>query len=105
MLYGQQIQTHLFQPLQVYPRIGKKGYVYTGYLNPPYPGTHIPISQAIPSYQGYPPLDLNRKFPFTATLKFLDLNRLTNDPITHSPWWSVIPTKFPSDIPKVNGNL
>lgn len=41
-----------------------------------------------------------------ATLKFLDLTRLTNDdPIAHSLWWPVIPTKFPSDITKFNGNL
>ena len=40
-----------------------------------------------------------------ATLELPDLNWLTNDPINYAPWWSVIPHKSPSDIPKFNGNL
>ena len=39
-----------------------------------------------------------------ATLEFPDLTQLTNDPICYSPWWSIIPTKLRSDIPKVNRN-
>lgn len=72
--------------------------------NPPYPGAQIPVAKAIPCYLGYPPLEFNRQFPFVATLEFPDLTHLTNDPISHSPWWLVIPIKFPSDIPKFNGN-
>ena len=40
-----------------------------------------------------------------ATLKLPNLTWLTNDPIAHSPWWLIILSKFPSDIPKFNGNL
>lgn len=65
----------------------------------------VHVSQAIPSYLGYPPPDFNRQLPFVDTLDFLDLNQLTNNPIAHSPWWLIIPTKFPYDIPKCNGNL
>jgi hypothetical protein len=32
-----------------------------------------------------------------------DLSRLMNDPISHSPFWPVIPAKLPSDIPKFDG--
>ena len=39
-----------------------------------------------------------------ATLELPDLNQLTNDPIAYAPWWPVILHKFPSDIPKFNGN-
>jgi hypothetical protein len=45
----------------------------------------------------------NRQLPFIATLDLLDLSRLTNDPILHSPFWLVIPTRLPSDIPKFDG--
>jgi hypothetical protein len=31
------------------------------------------------------------------------LSRLTNDPISHSPVWPVIPAKLPSDILKFDG--
>ena len=64
----------------------------------------IPTSQAILSYPGYAQPKLNKKFPFVATLELPDLNQLTNDPIHYLPWWSVIPPKLPSDIPKFNGN-
>ena len=42
--------------------------------------------------------------PFVTTLELPDLNQLTNDPIAHSPWWLVIPTTFPIDIPKFHLN-
>jgi hypothetical protein len=32
-----------------------------------------------------------------------DLSRLTNDPIHHYPFWTVILAKLPSDIPKFEG--
>ena len=63
-----------------------------------------PIAQAIPYYPGYAQPDLNRQFPFVATLELSDLNRLTNDPIHYLPWWLVIPHKLTSEIPKFNGN-
>ena len=79
-------------------------YVYSGFQNPSYHITHIIVSKAIPYYPIYPPPDLIGLFPFVVILKFLDLTKLTNDPISHSRWWLVIPTKFPSDIQKFNGN-
>jgi hypothetical protein len=47
---------------------------------------------------------INRQLPFLVTLDLPDLSRLTNDPISHSPVWPVIPAKLPSDIPKFDGN-
>ena len=64
----------------------------------------IPIAQVIPSYPGYASPSLNQQLPFVATLELPDLNRLINDPIDYAPWWSVIPHKLLSDIPKFNGN-
>jgi hypothetical protein len=46
---------------------------------------------------------VNRQLPFFSTLDLLDLSRILNDPIHHSPHWPVIPAKLPSDIPKFNG--
>jgi hypothetical protein len=48
---------------------------------------------------------VNRQLPFLATLDFLDLSRILNDPILHSPQWPVIPAKLPSDIPKFDGKV
>jgi len=82
--------------------------------HPRYPeGMQIPTAQAIPGYLGYPPpgtglvpqgyqyahQDPKRKLSFIATLDFPDLSRLTNDPLLYLPFWPVIPTKFPNDIP------
>jgi hypothetical protein len=53
----------------------------------------------------YPPVHTQQtKLPFLATLHLLDLSRLLNDPICHDPHWPSMPTKFPSDIPKFEGN-
>lgn len=103
--------------MQVYPRDFQQGYVYDGYQNhpyfgaqvplfqnPPYLRMQVPISHTITSYPGYHPFDFNQQLPSIATPKFLDLTRLTNDPIAHPPWWSIIHTKLPSNIPKFNGN-
>jgi hypothetical protein len=46
---------------------------------------------------------VNRQFPFLATLDLLDLSRILNDPILHSPYWPIILAKLPSDIPKFDG--
>jgi hypothetical protein len=45
----------------------------------------------------------SRQLPFLETLYLLDLSRLTNDPIFHSPFWLPIPAKLPSDIPNFDG--
>jgi hypothetical protein len=36
-------------------------------------------------------------------LNFPDLSKLMNDIVFHDPNWSLVPTKFPSDIPKFEG--
>jgi hypothetical protein len=47
---------------------------------------------------------INRQLPFLATLDLPDLSRLTNDPISHSLVWPIIPAKLPSDISKFDRN-
>jgi hypothetical protein len=65
-----------------------------------YGPTSLPTGLPPQSHQ-YP--QVNRQFPFFATLDFSDLSRILNDPIRHSPQWPVIPAKLPSDIPKFDG--
>ena len=45
------------------------------------------------------------KLPFLATLNLPDLSKLMNDPVRHDPSWPPIPTKLPSDIPKLKGKV
>ena len=59
------------------------------YMNQPYQGACYQFPQA--------------RLPFLATLNFPDLSRLTNDPVSHDPTWSVVLAKLPSDIPKFEG--
>jgi hypothetical protein len=71
----------------------------TGYNYPPKPvygptGVHMPHQ--------YHPHD-NQQLPFLANLDLPDLSRLKNHPMLHFPFWLVIPTKLPSDIPKFEG--
>ena len=77
-----------------YPRAPSSMYQMYGIMPPNlmqgYFGNPIPFSQ--------------KNSPFLETFDFLDLTRLTNDPINHQARWSVIPTKFPSIILKLNGN-
>ena len=49
--------------------------------HPPYGQTN-PL---MPYPYDQPPTD-NQPLPFLATLDFLDLSRLADDPIMHSPW-------------------
>ena len=42
--------------------------------------------------------------PFMAGLSLSDFSKLINDPIQHDLGWPVMPTKFPSNIPKFEGN-
>ena len=53
--------------------------------------------------QNYQFPQVNRQFHFLATLDLLDLSRILNDLILHSPYWPFMPTKLPSDIPKFDG--
>ena len=56
-----------------------------------------------PQSHQYP--QVNRQLPFLTTLDLLDLSRILNDPIRHSPQWPIIPAKIPSDIPKFDGKV
>jgi hypothetical protein len=67
---------------------------------------HSPIG--IPT--GLPPQkyqfpQVNKQLSFLSTLDLSDLSRILNDPILHSSYWSVIPAKFPSYIPKFYGSI
>ena len=48
---------------------------------------------------------MNRHLLFLATLDLLNLSRILNDPILHSPYWPVIPAKLPSSIPNFDDRL
>jgi hypothetical protein len=61
------------------------------------PGASQTSGPFYPGYQQQP------KLPFLATLHLPDLTRLLNDPICHDLRWPPMPTKFPSDIPKIRG--
>ena len=98
---------------QPYIQNGQNQPFYHGYAPQPYQsyqhqmhyaGMQRPTAQVIPSYPGYASPILNQQLPFVATLELPDLNRLTNDPISYTPWWPAIPHKLPSDIPKFNEN-
>jgi hypothetical protein len=54
-----------------------------------------------PQIHQYP--QVNRQFPFLATLDLPYLTRILNDPIRHSPQWPTIPAKLPSNIQKFDG--
>lgn len=56
-----------------------------------------------PSGLSVPSQDPNCQFTFIATLDFLDLSRLTNDPLLYLPFWTTILTNLPIDIPKFEG--
>ena len=57
------------------------------------------------NYQGVIHQPHHRRLPFLMTLNLLDLLRLTNDIVAHDPAWPAVPTKLPSDIPKLEGKL
>ena len=43
------------------------------------------------------------RLPFLATLNLLDLSILTNESVSHDSTWPVVPSKIPSNIPKLEG--
>ena len=45
----------------------------------------------------------NTQLPFLATLEFINLSKLTNDPIIHQPTWPPVPVKIPTGILKFEG--
>lgn len=57
-------------------------------------------SGASPSYDSFSQL----QNPFLYSLNLPDLEKLTNGPIYHDPWWPPMPIKLPYDIPKFEGN-
>ena len=88
---------------QPYIQNGHHQSYHNGYAHQPYQsyqhqihyvGMQRPTTKAIPSYLGYASPNLNQQLPFVAMLEYLDLNRLTNDPIAYAPWWSEIPHKI-----------
>jgi hypothetical protein len=56
-----------------------------------------------PQSHQYP--HVNRQLPFLATFDPPNLSRILNEPILHSPHWSVLSAKLPSDIPKFDCKL
>jgi hypothetical protein len=72
----------------------------SNYLQTAYGPSSIPTR--LPP-QNYLFLQVNRQFSFLSTLDLLDLSRILNDHILHSPYWSIIPTNLRSDIPKFDG--
>jgi hypothetical protein len=87
-----------YYPLQKPPNMpGYSHYMQTAYGRTGFP-TGIPP-------QNHQYLQVNRQLPFLATLDLLDLSRILNDPIRHSPQWLAIPAKLPSNIPKFDGKV
>jgi hypothetical protein len=72
----------------------------SNYPQTTYDPTSIPTGLPPQNYQ-FP--QVNRQLSFLDTLGLLDLYRILNDHILHSPYWSVIPAKLPSHIPKFDG--
>jgi hypothetical protein len=70
-----------------------------GYKYPPQ-SLYGPIGVPMPHH--YHP-QVNQQLPFLSTLDIPYFLRLKNDPILHSSFWLVIPTKLPSDILKFDG--
>jgi hypothetical protein len=67
-----------------------------------YPPQPIYGPTGVPMPHQYHPQD-NRQLSFLATLDLPDLLILMNNPILHSPFCPVIPTKLAYDIPKFYG--
>ena len=72
----------------------------SNYLQTSYGPTSIPTRLPPQNYQFS---QVNRQFPFLATLDLPNLSRILNDLIFHSSYWLIIPTKLPSNIPKFDG--
>jgi hypothetical protein len=87
-----------YYPIQPEPNMPGSSY----HMQTTYGLTGLPTGLPPQSHQ-YP--QVNRQLPFLATLDLLNLSRILNDPIHHSPKWPVIPAKLPSDIPKFNNKV
>ena len=48
-------------------------------------------------------MNFNTKLLFLSTLELPNVSNLTNDPILHNPYWSLVLTKIPNDCPKFEG--
>jgi hypothetical protein len=75
---------------------GPSNYLQTAYG----PIGGIPIGLPPQNYQFS---QVNRQLSFLATLDLPNLSRVLNDHVLHSPYWSVIHAKLPSDIPNIDG--
>jgi hypothetical protein len=60
---------------------------------------HIGIPTGLPP-QNYQLPQVNKQLTFLSTLDLSDMSRILNDPIFHSPYWSIMSAKLPSYIPK-----
>ena len=67
------------------------------YLQTTYGPTGIPTGLPPQNYQFH---QVNIQLLFLATLNLSYLSRILNYPISHPPYWLVMPTKLPSYIPK-----
>jgi hypothetical protein len=68
-------------------------------------GNLVPVTIQGPSFQAANQSMMQPRLPFLETLHFPDLSKLMNDLIHHDPSWPVVPTKLPSDIPKLKGKV
>ena len=75
-------------------------------------GQNPPLWGQNPYQQGWPPpyettyrplMPFNTELPSLATLELSDVSHLMNDPILHSPYWPLVPSKFRSNFPKFDG--
>ena len=60
------------------------------------PGTSLPKTLQFQSVS-------RPRLPFLATLNFLDLSKLMNDPVHHDLTWPLASIKLPFHIPKFEG--
>ena len=88
------------QPFMNHPGGGpyNPGQGYGAYQNPRWAA--FPQTQ---SFQGAWGQMLQPRLTFLATLNLPEFLKLMNDPVSHDPTWSPVPTKLPSDIPKFEG--
>jgi len=75
--------------------------------NPPLWGQN-PYQQGWVPSTGFayrPQMPFNTQLSFLATLELPYVSRLMNDPIIHSPYYPLVPSKIPSDFLKFEGKV
>ena len=89
-------------PMVSNPHQGVYPYVNNPYPRMPYGGSWMNVNQQPFTQSTQNPFSLS-KLPFLDTLEFLNLSKLTNDPIQNHFTWPLVPMKIPTDIPKFDG--